>query len=153
MPRKQATVNESSAAAAPARAAKPKAPRVKSAKHTKAAAIDSAAVPETNSAIQTAFAVSPEASATQPAPVLDSAAVADALQAELPVEQIETSLFVPVSVPEGAPVESVAAPVAADPREEIARIAYSYWQARGCVGGDPLEDWVRAENEYRQRLS
>jgi hypothetical protein len=39
-----------------------------------------------------------------------------------------------------------------DPQEEIARIAYGYWQARGCVGGDPLEDWVRAENEYRTRL-
>jgi hypothetical protein len=29
--------------------------------------------------------------------------------------------------------------------EEIARLAYSYWDARGCWGGSPLEDWFRAE--------
>ena len=133
MPRKQATVNDSAAAAAPARAAKPKAPRVKSAKHTKAAASEPAAVTEINPAVE-----------SQP---FDSTAVATALQAELPVEQIETSLFVSASVPESA------APLSnGDPREEIARIAYGYWQARGCVGGDPIEDWVRAENEYSQRL-
>lgn len=35
--------------------------------------------------------------------------------------------------------------------EVIARIAYSYWEARGCQGGSALEDWVRAEHEYRHR--
>src|SRR5581483_1813147 len=126
MPRKQASVNESSAAAA--RAAQPKAPRVKSAKHTKAASPESAAAPETN-------------------PAIDSAAVTNVLQAELPVEQIETSIFVSASAGNGS-----ATPANGDPTEEIARIAYSYWQARGCMGGDPIEDWVRAENEYRSRL-
>jgi len=29
--------------------------------------------------------------------------------------------------------------------EEIARLAYSYWEARGYRGGTPLEDWFRAE--------
>ena len=29
--------------------------------------------------------------------------------------------------------------------EEIARLAYSYWDARGYRGGSPLEDWFRAE--------
>lgn len=124
MPRKQATINESSAAAAPARATKPRSPRVQSAKHTKSAPVTE------NPAIE-----------TQSASALDSAAVANILQAELPVEQIETSMFV-----------SASAPVNGDPREEIARLAYGYWQARGCVGGDPLEDWVRAENEYHQQL-
>ena len=33
------------------------------------------------------------------------------------------------------------------PREEIARLAYSYWEARGCQGGCPEEDWLRAEQE------
>ncbi|SRR5579883_672833 len=113
MPRKQAIANESSAAAAPARAANPKAPRVKSAKHTKAAAPDSAAVPEIN----------------QGTP-----------------EQIETTVFVSASAP------AATSSVDADPREEIARIAYGYWQARGYTGGDPIDDWVRAENEYRSRL-
>lgn len=35
--------------------------------------------------------------------------------------------------------------------ESIARIAYSYWESRGRQGGSALEDWVRAEHEYRQR--
>jgi hypothetical protein len=32
-------------------------------------------------------------------------------------------------------------------REDIAMLAYSYWEARGCQGGCPEEDWVRAERE------
>jgi hypothetical protein len=36
-------------------------------------------------------------------------------------------------------------------REEIARLAYSYWEARGGQGGSPEEDWVRAEQEFRVR--
>jgi hypothetical protein len=33
--------------------------------------------------------------------------------------------------------------------ERIAELAYSYWLARGCQGGDHLEDWFRAEHELR----
>ena len=36
-------------------------------------------------------------------------------------------------------------------REEIARLAHSYWVARGCPDGSPEEDWFRAENELRGR--
>lgn len=39
------------------------------------------------------------------------------------------------------------------PQEAIAQIAYSYWESRGRQGGTALEDWVRAEHEYRQRLA
>ena len=39
----------------------------------------------------------------------------------------------------------------ADEREEIARIAYSYWEARNFAPGDPLHDWLRAEHEFRVR--
>jgi len=35
--------------------------------------------------------------------------------------------------------------------EEIAMLAYSYWEARGCPHGSPDEDWFRAEMELRQR--
>ncbi len=35
--------------------------------------------------------------------------------------------------------------------EEIAALAYSYWDARGCQGGSPVEDWLRAEEEIRKR--
>jgi hypothetical protein len=39
-------------------------------------------------------------------------------------------------------------PAPAEPtREDIARLAYSYWEARGCQGGSPEEDWTRAERE------
>lgn len=36
--------------------------------------------------------------------------------------------------------------------EEIATLAFSYWQARGCQGGSPEDDWLRAENELRERV-
>lgn len=35
--------------------------------------------------------------------------------------------------------------------EEIARLAYSYWEARGYQGGSPEEDWLRAEMELRSK--
>ena len=34
-------------------------------------------------------------------------------------------------------------------QDEIANLAYSYWEARGCLGGSPEDDWVRAERELR----
>jgi hypothetical protein len=48
-----------------------------------------------------------------------------------------------------------AAPVVAEPtevepsREQIARLAYIYWADRGCQGGSPEDDWLRAEQELR----
>jgi hypothetical protein len=32
-------------------------------------------------------------------------------------------------------------------QEEIAALAYRYWEARGRVDGGALEDWMRAERE------
>ena len=37
--------------------------------------------------------------------------------------------------------------LSAPAEEEIARLAYSYWEARGGKGGSPWEDWFRAEQE------
>jgi Protein of unknown function (DUF2934) len=34
---------------------------------------------------------------------------------------------------------------------EIAKLAYSYWEARGRQGGSQAEDWRRAEHEFRSR--
>lgn len=96
MAKKQAIATESAAAAAPARAAKPKTPRVTAAKHSKAVSVE----PLT--------------------PPIDAVADGRAVAAE-------------------------------DPRETIAKLAYGYWEARGYAHGNPLEDWVRAENEYKQR--
>jgi hypothetical protein len=30
-------------------------------------------------------------------------------------------------------------------REDIAKLAYLMWESRGCVGGSPEEDWLKAE--------
>jgi len=38
-------------------------------------------------------------------------------------------------------------PEAVSLREQIALLAYSYWEARGRQGGSPQEDWIRAERE------
>jgi hypothetical protein len=38
-----------------------------------------------------------------------------------------------------------------DHHAAISRLAYSYWDSRGCQGGTQLEDWLRAEQEYGLR--
>jgi len=45
-----------------------------------------------------------------------------------------------------APEVKAVAPRNATP-ESIGQLAYSYWESRGYQGGDPVEDWVRAEQE------
>ena len=51
------------------------------------------------------------------------------------------------------PVEytAVLAPQSGVSYEEISALAYSYWVGRGCQGGSPEEDWLRAEAELRDR--
>jgi hypothetical protein len=70
-----------------------------------------------------------------------------ATQSETPMEPVATAVV---------PVEPVAEPLsepkaAAPSQEEIAALAYSYWEARGCQGGSPEEDWLRAEQEVRAK--
>jgi hypothetical protein len=38
-------------------------------------------------------------------------------------------------------------------QEEVAKLAYSYWEARGGQNGSPEDDWHRAVQEVRQRRS
>jgi len=59
----------------------------------------------------------------------------------------------PASEPAVLPKAAAAAVVATAEsfREAVARLAYSYWQARGCQGGSPETDWLRAEQELRAR--
>jgi Protein of unknown function (DUF2934) len=61
------------------------------------------------------------------------------------------------SVPRRAMARLVPAPAAGqahsagpDPAQ-VARLAYSYWEARSRQGGSPEEDWLRAEDELRGR--
>ena len=52
--------------------------------------------------------------------------------------------------PAEKPSEPAAAAAVRDPSpDEIARLAYSYWVARGYTGGSPEEDWLRAQRELR----
>jgi hypothetical protein len=44
-------------------------------------------------------------------------------------------------------------PTAASSEDQIAALAYSYWEARGYQGGSSEEDWFRAEKELRERQS
>ncbi len=53
--------------------------------------------------------------------------------------------IVPARVMEA--VDEMSAPT----HDEIARLAYSYWEARGGQGGSPWDDWFRAEQELKRR--
>ena len=44
-------------------------------------------------------------------------------------------------------LEAAVAPATPPSREAVARLAYSYWEARGYQGGSPEEDRDRAERE------
>jgi hypothetical protein len=52
-----------------------------------------------------------------------------------------------------APAAAVALAPAAPAPEQIAHLAYFYWEARGYQGGSPEEDWLRAEQELRAQAS
>jgi hypothetical protein len=69
-----------------------------------------------------------------------------AASAEFPVREPE------VSVPEVSVSEPPAIATEYQPTyEEISHLAYQYWEGRGCQGGSPEEDWLRAEQELRFR--
>ena len=38
-------------------------------------------------------------------------------------------------------------------QEAIARLAYFYWEDRGCRNDSPDEDWFRAEAELRNQFA
>jgi hypothetical protein len=86
---------------------------------------------------QTQSKVSPEAGAA-PAPVTRTRHRAKAPAPPKVEEEVQAATS-PAPQPD------------AGEREEIARLAYSYWEARGRTGGSAEEDWLRAEREYRSR--
>jgi len=74
-----------------------------------------------------------------------------------PRGQRATELVAPtesnVSEPEIIPQLEAVVIVDTPSREEVAKLAYSYWEARGCQGGCPEEDWIRAEMELRSHVN
>ena len=66
-----------------------------------------------------------------------------------PVEPLAPAAAEPEIV---APQVDAAFTVYSPTYDEVAALAYSYWEARGCQGGCPEEDWLRAEQELRVAL-
>ena len=64
----------------------------------------------------------------------------------VPAEEVPVVAFTeqPVAVPEPTPTSISIT------EEEIARLAFSYFEQRGYQGGSPEEDWLRAEEELLQ---
>jgi hypothetical protein len=57
----------------------------------------------------------------------------------------------PRSKPIKAPESTVVSENQTPSTEDIARLAYALWEARGGNGGTPEDDWYRAEQEIRTR--
>ena len=74
--------------------------------------------------------------AAAPAPVRRKAAVPK--RAKRPAVEVSDT-----------PVAVTAEPVMEVTNQAIAELAYSYWVGRGCQGGSPEEDWLRAEQDLR----
>jgi hypothetical protein len=73
-----------------------------------------------------------------------------AKRAAQPIEPLASAIAERETIaPEGATVAIT--PVVEASYEEIAALAYSYWEGRGRQGGCPEEDWLRAEEELRHR--
>lgn len=51
------------------------------------------------------------------------------------------------------PVAESAVLLSAPAYEVIARLAYQYWQERGCPDSSPEEDWFRAEADLQKQAS
>ena len=81
------------------------------------------------------------AAAAAPAPVRLSPAKTHTKRSTRPAGKVSAS--------KSTPQESGA--VYEPSHEAIAELAYLYWEARGCQGGSPEEDWLRAQQELRAR--
>lgn len=55
------------------------------------------------------------------------------------------------SLKRARPLRHASAAEGAPTHQQIAALAYSYWEARGRQGGSPLEDWLRAESALKGR--
>lgn len=52
-----------------------------------------------------------------------------------------------------APSPVATGPATSPTFDDIAQLAYSYWESRGYQGGSSEEDWLRAEQELRGSLT
>ena len=69
-----------------------------------------------------------------------------------PVPRVGTTRSKPKKTSESAAGSSATIPPGTPPStEDIAKLAYALWEARGGDGGSAEEDWYRAEQEIRTR--
>ncbi len=68
------------------------------------------------------------------------------------VKRTETATAAPLEIT-ATPSDLSAKPYAGPSPEDIALLAYSFWESRGCQGGTPEEDWLRAEKQLSVRAS
>lgn len=114
-------------------------------------------VPAEGGAAATAPAKSPGNKARAPRASANSVTHKHKKAASGPVQSPATPSAVPVpSIPATeqsvAPVIPHEEPVLIPTQEQIAKLAYSYWEARGCQGGSMADDWFRAEQELLNRV-
>jgi hypothetical protein len=57
--------------------------------------------------------------------------------------------IIPAAAPVSVADEAVVSRNVEIETEEIAALAYSYWEARGCQAGSAEDDWLRAEQQLR----
>jgi len=69
------------------------------------------------------------------------------------VEIPGTNEVTPAPIETEPVVAEVPVAVAKPADQEIAKLAYSFWVARGYQGGSPEEDWLRAEQQLAVSLT
>jgi hypothetical protein len=107
------------------------------------ASVEAAAVPEKKRK-SSAKPTAPAAATHKRTPRKAKAEVATiaALRVESTVENsVPAAIAAPAPVPEAVTLPRIPT------TEEIATLAYSYWEQRGYQGGFPEQDWYRAERE------
>jgi hypothetical protein len=74
-----------------------------------------------------------------------------------PAARVSTRQKAPAAMHKKATTKKVDEPLISVPEpahrasyDAIARLAYSYWEARGYQGGNPEDDWFRAERELAE---
>lgn len=112
------------------------------------------AAPAETTPVQTTPAVVEPAPAAETTPVEVAAAAVVATPEEVPaaattVESVSAPATVsaPVATPETTTPAADYSNGHYRTTDQIAQMAYFFWQERGCPNGSPDEDWLRAERE------
>jgi hypothetical protein len=85
-------------------------------------------------------------SSENPLVVSSGAAAAPARRKPTTTKRTVQPTVTPVAS-EPVALETAPAPIAAPDNNQIAALAYSFWEARGYQGGSPEADWLRAEQQ------